>query len=228
MFINPRMLVVGLLMIAGAGLALALKPTQRYADTGKKVDLERIIPRQIGAWSIDSSLIPIEPTPEEKALLNKVYNQTLSRTYVNPAGQRIMLSIAYSADQSDRSIDIHRPEVCYAAHGFAIRDETPATLKTESGILPVTRLLAIRNDRVEPITYWLIVGDEATRFGLRQKLTKIRDGLAGKVPDGFLVRISSISGDLESAYRHQEEFARAMGEALSQPNRAQIFGHVGR
>jgi EpsI family protein len=220
------MFVVGLLMIAGARLALALKPTQRIADIGKKIDLETIIPRQIGDWRIDSSLIPIEPTPEEKALLNKVYNQTLSRTYVNPAGQRIMLSIAYSADQSDRSIDIHRPEVCYAAHGFAIRDETPGTLRTETGKLPVTRLLATRNDRIEPITYWLIVGDEGTRFGLKQKLAKIRDGLAGKVPDGLLVRISSISGDVESAYRRQEEFAKAMRDALSKPDRVRIFGRL--
>jgi EpsI family protein len=225
MAVNPRMLVVGLLMIAGAGLALALKPTQKIADIGKKVDLGTLIPRQIGEWKIDSSLIPIEPTPEEKALLNRVYNQTLSRTYVNPAGQRIMLSIAYSADQSDRSIDIHRPEVCYAAHGFAIRDETPGTLKTETGTLPVTRLLATRNDRIEPITYWLIVGNQATRFGLKQKLTKIRDGLAGKVPDGLLFRISSIGGDLESAYRGQEEFATALREAISKSDRARIFGH---
>ena len=98
--INRRLLIVALLMFAGAGLAMAMKPTQKIADTREKPVLDTMIPRQIGEWKVDPTIIPITPSPDVQALLDKLYNQVLARTYVNPAGRRIMLSIAYGEDES--------------------------------------------------------------------------------------------------------------------------------
>ncbi len=224
--INRYMLVMALLMFAGAGLALAMKPTQKIADTREKPVLDTMIPRQIGEWKVDQTIIPITPSPDVQALLDKLYNQVLARTYVNPAGRHIMLSIAYGGDQSD-SMRVHEPEVCYTAQGFEVFDAVPGTLPTQYGVLPVKRLIALQGNRNEPITYWIVVGDQATLPGLKQKFAQLRYGLTGKVPDGFLVRISSIDRDRQAAYQLQEEFIKSMLDAMSEKDRARISGRFG-
>ncbi len=93
--------VIGLFMLAAAGMALGLKPTEKVADAGPKVDLETLIPKAFGDWKIDETIVPLLVDPETQAKLDKIYNQTLTRTYVNSQGARIMLSIAYGGDQSD-------------------------------------------------------------------------------------------------------------------------------
>ena len=225
-FINRRMLIIALLMFAGAGLAFAMKPTQKIADIGVKPDLNTLIPGQIGEWKIDTSIVPIEPSPDVQAALNKIYNQTLSRTYVSPGGRRIMLSIAYGGDQSD-SMQVHQPEVCYAAQGFEVFGAVAGTLLTQYGELPVKRLIARQGNRNEPITYWVVVGDKATLSGLKQKLAQLSYGLTGKVPDGFLVRISSIDHDRQSAYQLQERFIKSLLGAMNEKDRARIAGRFG-
>ncbi|MBI2224932.1 MAG: EpsI family protein [Betaproteobacteria bacterium] len=224
--INWRLLIAALLMVVGAGLALAMKPTQKIADTREKPVLDTMIPRQIGEWKVDPTIIPITPSPDVQALLDKLYNQVLARTYVNPAGRRIMLSIAYGGDQSD-SMRVHEPEVCYGAQGFDVSGSVAGTLLTEYGELPVKRLIAVQGNRNEPITYWVVVGDKATLPGLTQKFAQLSYGLTGKVPDGFLVRISSIDPDRQTAYQLEEEFIKSMLDAMSEKDRARISSRFG-
>ena len=42
--ISFRHLVIGLCMLAAAGMALAFKPTHKIADNGPKINLEILIP----------------------------------------------------------------------------------------------------------------------------------------------------------------------------------------
>jgi EpsI family protein len=224
--INHRMLAIALLMFAGAGLALAMKPTQKLADAREKPDLNTIIPQQIGEWKVDTSIVPIAPSPDVQAKLDKLYNQTLSRTYVDPAGRRIMLSIAYGGDQSD-SMQVHKPEVCYAAQGFEVFDIVAGILLTKYGELPVKRLIATQGNRNEPITYWVVVGDKAALPGIRQKFAQLGYGLTGKVPDGFLVRVSSIDRDRAIAFQVQEQFVRSMLDAMNDKDRVRLAGRFG-
>ena len=221
--VDRRQFIIGLLMCGGAGLAWAMKPTQKLADLREKPVLETMIPLQIGEWKIDTSIVPIDLSPEVKAKLDKIYNQTLSRTYVNRAGQRIMLSIAYGGDQSD-SMQVHLPEVCYAAQGFEVSDSVAGTLPTQYGELPVKRLVATQDNRNEPITYWVVIGDTAVLSGTKQKFAQLGYGLTGKVPDGFLVRVSSIDRDGRGAYQQQEEFIKAMLDAMNEKDRARLAG----
>jgi EpsI family protein len=221
--IDGRMLVIALLMFAGAALALAMKPTQKIADARDRPDLNTMIPHEIAAWKIDNSVVPIAPSPDVQAYLDKIYNQILSRTYVHPRGERIMLSIAYGADQSD-NLRVHAPEVCYVAQGFEVLGAALGALATPYGPLPVKRLFAVRGNRNEPITYWVVVGDQATPVGIRQKLAQLSYGLTGKVPDGFLVRVSSLGSDLPQAYRQHEDFIKAMLGAMNEKNRVRITG----
>src|SRR5690606_25867725 len=91
--IQKRFVAIGIAMFAAAGLALALTPTDRLADKGPKVDLETLIPDSFGNWKIDKSMVPIAVSPDVQARLDRIYNQTLARTYVNDNRERVMLSI---------------------------------------------------------------------------------------------------------------------------------------
>ena len=161
-------IIIAALMMAASAAAVALRPTHKLADAGPKVDLEAMIPKQFGDWRIDDTIRPVLPSPDVQDKLDKIYNQTLARTYINSRGQRIMLSIAYGGDQSD-SMQVHQPEVCYPAQGFQVRKSSLGQLATNHGALPVKRLVATQGSRIEPITYWITVGDEVINAGYKQK-----------------------------------------------------------
>ncbi|MBW8370381.1 MAG: EpsI family protein [Thiobacillus sp.] len=222
--ISFKHLVIGLCMFVAAGMALALKPTHKIADAGPKIDLEVLIPKQFGDWKIDETIAPLIANPEQEALITKIYNQTLSRTYVNPRGERIMLSIAYGGDQSD-DMQVHKPEICYPAQGFQILKNATDTLSTGDSRIPVKRLIATQGQRIEPITYWRTVGDAVEVSGVKWKLQQLKYGLTGKIPDGLLFRISSIQADEAKAYQTQDAFTRDLLKAMSPSGRERIIGN---
>ena len=154
-----RALAAAMLMLAGVAAAYFGRPTVFLADQIGKPDLETLFPKRFGDWQIDTAMPVVLPAPDVQAQLNAIYNQVLSRTYVNSAGQRIMLAVAYGGDQSDGS-SAHRPEVCYPAQGFAITGNERAVQPLGAGSLPVRRLISRLGDRSEPITYWVVVGGQ--------------------------------------------------------------------
>jgi EpsI family protein len=222
--ITIRAIVILLAMIVASGMAGAMRPTKRLADVGPKVDLEKMIPTQFGEWKLDPSVTPIAVSPDVQARLDVIYNQTLSRTYVNAAGQRIMLSIAYGTDQSGEGTQVHRPEFCYVSQGFQVSRGVDGTLPTPSGSIPVRRLVAISGNRSEPITYWVTVGEQAALPGITRKLAQLKYGLTGKVPDGLLFRVSSINADSNEAYRLQGSFAQSLLASVPQSSRIKLVG----
>jgi len=223
MKISLKHLLTGLAMLAAAGLAIAMTPTHKIADQGPKLNLETMIPKQFGEWKMDETIVPLLADPKQTALLNKIYNQTLSRTYVNTAGERIMLSIAYGGDQSD-AMAVHKPEVCYPAQGFQILKNSTDAFATGNGSIPVKRLIATQGQRIEPITYWTTVGDTVAVSSLKWKLSQLKYGLTGKIPDGLLFRISSIQADDAVAYKMQDDFARTLLGALTPSGRKRLIG----
>ncbi|ODU50487.1 MAG: EpsI family protein [Thiobacillus sp. SCN 63-374] len=224
-FISFKHLVIGLCMFAAAGMALALRPTHKIADTEPKIDLEVLIPKTFGDWKIDETITPLIANPVQQALIKEIYNQTLTRTYVNSNGEHIMLSIAYGGDQSD-NMAVHKPEVCYPAQGFQIlKNPTIGSFATGEGSIPVKRLVATQGRRIEPITYWTTVGDTVAVNGLKWKLQQLKYGLTGKIPDGLLFRISSIQADDTKAYHIQDAFTRDLLKAMSPDGRQRIIGH---
>lgn len=227
-FLSFRHVLIGLCMFAGAGLALALKPTDMVAQNSAKVNLEALIPKSFGDWRIDETIVPLIANPEQEALLNKIYSQTLTRTYVNSNNERIMLSIAYGGNQSD-NMAVHKPEVCYPAQGFYIvKNPTIADFAIdEANRIPVKRLVAQQGQRVEPITYWTTVGGRVEVHGLKWKIQQLKFGLTGKIPDGLLFRVSSIQADDAKAYQAQDEFTRALLKAMDPKGRARIVGNQG-
>lgn len=220
-----RALLVALLMLAGAGAAVMARPTKALADQIGIPNLETLLPKKFGTWQVDTSLPTILPSPDVQAQLDKIYNQVLSRTYVNDKGQRIMLSVAYGGDQSDGT-SAHRPEVCYPAQGFAITSNQVADLQLGGRDLQVRQLMSKLGARNEPITYWVVVGDEVVTTGIGQKLAQMRYGVRGVIADGMLVRISSIDADMERGHELQAQFARDLYSSIDPAAAARLFGRA--
>jgi EpsI family protein len=219
--------VLGLAMASTSALTGALTPRLKLADAQAQFSLEQMIPAHFAGWSVDASVVPLTPDPERQSVLEKIYDQTLSRTYVNRAGERVMLSIAYGGDQS-RALQVHLPEVCYVAQGFDMVKVGEGALATRFGQVPVKRLVARQNSRNEPITYWITVGDKAIKSSFEQKIQRLAYGLSGKIPDGMLVRVSTIQADEQHAYRLQDQFVGQMLDALDARDRVRLLGSAGR
>lgn len=220
-------LLLGGVMLAASLAAFALKPRARLADQRPPVALEKLVPERFGDWRLDPAVAPVTVGADVRARLDALYNQLLNRGYVDSQGRRIMLSVAYGGDQGGDGTQVHRPEFCYAAQGFQLMRNAAGELGTRYGVLPVRRLLAVQGRRNEPITYWITVGDNATVPGLGRKLSQIAYGLTGRVPDGMLVRVSSIDADSRKAYALQESFINDLLAALPEADRARIAGRFG-
>ena len=214
------------LMVAALAAAQAWRPTAHLADTRAKVELETLFPKAFGDWRVDERMPVQLVSPDTQALLNKIYNQTLSRTYVNRQGDRIMLSVAYGGDQSDAT-RAHRPEVCYPAQGFQIVSSRDGVIDVNGQQLRVRQLVTSLGARVEPISYWIMVGDRVTLSGTEQKLAQLSYSTRGVTPDGMLVRVSSISGDAAKAYALHGQFVAEMFPVVSASLRPQVFGALG-
>ncbi|WP_292992842.1 exosortase-associated protein EpsI, B-type [Nitrosomonas sp.] len=219
-------IILGVMMASSGALTVALTPTNKIADLQEKIDLEIMIPSKFGDWRVDESIIPLQVDTETQAMLDKIYNQTLSRTYVNSLGERVMLSVAYGGDQSD-NLAVHKPEVCYYAQGFEIMKTYADELLTQYGKLPIKRLMAVKGNRNEPITYWVTVGNKAVLPGIDEKLQQLRYGLTGSVPDGMLVRVSSINSDKDKAYQLQTIFIQDLLLTVDIKERTRLIGNFG-
>ena len=228
------------LMLLALAAAQAWRPSVRLADRHAKVDLAQLFPAEFGGWAIDTA-VPLQlVSAEAQAGLDAVYHQTLGRIYRNPQGQRIMLSVAYGGDQSDAT-RAHRPEVCYPAQGFEIveRHDGEIALGTLGALgaigalgppeLPIRRLrvrqlLTRQGSRVEPVTYWITVGRYVALSGTEQKLAQLSYSLRGVIPDGMLVRVSSIDSDAAHAYGVQAAFVGAMVLAMAADRQSRVIG----
>ena len=218
------LVVLVLMMLAYAG-AQAWRPHTRLADTRPKVDLETLFPKAFADWTVDDRMPVQLVSPDTLAMLNKIYNQTLSRTYVNRKGDRIMLSVAYGGDQSDAT-RAHRPEVCYPAQGFQMLSAQNTQLNLGTHQLQVRQLVAKLGGRSEPITYWITVGDRITITGTEQKLAQLSYSTRGVIPDGMLVRISNIEANASMAYRVHQRFVNDLATALGQDARSRVLGRA--
>ena len=216
-------LALGLAMASTSLLTGALTPTPRVLQPHERFSLEQMIPQRFGDWTIDPHVVPLQPDPEQQDLLERLYDQTLSRTYVDGAGQRVMLSIAYGGDQS-KALQLHLPEFCYVAQGFRMLKDQDGALPTRFGALPVKRLVARLQQRTEPITYWITIGEHAARAGIQQKLRRLAYGLSGEIPDGMLVRVSTLGANEARAWRLQDRFVAEMLGTMAPRDRVRLLG----
>jgi EpsI family protein len=224
-----RRAVIAMSSMLLASVAAALtRPTRQQAEFGPTISLPDIFPERFGEWEVDPTIVPLQPSPELQKVISETYDQTLARTYRNEAGgYRIMLSVAYGGRQTE-GMNTHQPEICYPAQGLSIRKSGwRSELAVGERTLPLNRLVAGHGARNEPISYWLVVGRNITDFGLQHKLATLKYGLTGRIPDGMLIRVSSVDDDEARSFAMQDRFVRELLASLSKQHRQHLLGAMG-
>jgi len=221
--LRRRDLLLGVPLIAAAGAAVALTPRNSLNLLGDG-DLEELVPLEIESWTVTPSNAVVLPQAQEGSLADTLYNQTVSRLYLSDSRLPIMMVIAYGNTQSDQ-LQLHRPEVCYAAVGFEVgisnRIEIPVAPPMT---LPARELVATSNERTEPILYWTRIGDYLPTSGTEQRLMKLRTEVSGYVADGVLVRLSTVAEPTRETFATLEHFADAMLHATKPVGRPALIG----
>jgi len=222
-----QIVLTSVAILGSAVLAAVLAPHELMAQTSVAPKLESVIPAKFGTWTQvpDTGLVtPAEPegyVPDEKA--TKVYSQEVARTYTDGRGNIVMLLVAYAPVQNYR-LKSHRPEICYTAGGFRISDKHSETVAYRDGVsgLNTVRLVAQRENRLEPITYWMTVGHEISNSVVDHQLNRLKYGLRGKIPDGALFRFSTVGLPPEASFKLQEQFIRDLFATIT-PQELKFF-----
>jgi len=210
-------------LLGAALVAYVLTPHRLMARTHDTFNIDSHIPLAFGDWSQFKGFQAIKPPPD--GLEAEVYNQEVSRAYVDKQGHVVFFIIAYGESQSDR-LQLHHPEVCYTAQGFRVT--RPATSKfdwsPDARPIVLTRLVASREDRIEPISYWMRIGYDVTNSNWARNALKLQYGLRGWIPDGALFRVSTVGVSQDASFKLQEKFIRDLLNTVTPETREFMVG----
>lgn len=226
--LRVALLLAGLMVTASlAGFALDPTRLRAAAPAQPRYVLDAVVPKRFGSWQEAQQGGALVVNPQAQELLDKIYSQMLNRTYVDASGYQVMLSLAYGDDQRG-GLAAHMPEVCYPAQGFTVAAQHAQAIVTPYGSIAAQRLDTRRGPRLEPVTYWFNFGEVVLSSGsrLERRLIELQLALTGRVPDGLLVRVSSIDGDLAAAFAAHDRFVADLVAALSAADRARFTGTV--
>jgi EpsI family protein len=134
-----------------------------------------------------------------------------------------MLLVAYGPVQNYK-LKAHRPEICYTANGFRITEKSSSELTYSNNSLDVVRLVATRESRYEPITYWMKIGNDVSNGVVDNQLSRLKYGLRGIIPDGALIRVSTIGLGRDDSFKLQDTFIRDLLAALPSQERGFFLG----
>jgi EpsI family protein len=209
---------------ASVATAEVLKPRRLLVDRIGEARLAAWIPAVCGAWRQDDSMLT--GSVVTGGLVDTLYQQVVSRFYRHEDGRVVMLSVAYGRVQSD-SLQLHTPDACYPAQGFAFSDQGRNAVLLSAGELPVHRAIATLGVRVEPMTWWALVGDQVANDGSARKLAQITYLLHGEIPDGLICRVSSIGTNTALEWDSHDQFVRALSLALDGVTKLRFLGAYG-
>lgn len=217
-------LVLGALMLSAGAVTKALTPTAKLADREAPLNLKQIVPEQFGDWHVDpEAQSNVLPSPDVQANLDRIYDQILSRTYVNGRGERMMLTITYGSQQT-QDLRAHRQEVCYAAQGFQIEQLSHETIDVAGHKVPVTRMFAQKDQRKEPVTYWFTMGNQVVLSRTERFMVQLKYSVAGVIPDGLLVRVSSLNANSAEGYALQQAFLNQLMSKVDKTASVKLLG----
>ena len=219
--IQRREILIGGAGVAAAALGVGLKPTRRVSLLGKS-SIEKVIPKAFPGWPSDAAQGFVQPA--RQGLSASLYDQVVERVYTSPTDGSIMLLAAYGGTQSDL-LQLHRPEVCYPALGFVVKSKTTTSIELPGGTkLGVVNIVAVSGDRHENIVYWTRLGEFFPADGREQRMIVLQDAIAGFIPDGILVRCSTIDTDSERAFQRLHRFIPTFLEAVTPAGRPALIG----
>lgn len=215
MKLRPLQIVLATFAIlAAAILAQWMVPRAMMARSSESFDLRKVIPSEFGEWTLEPNIKLVEPEPD--SLERQLYSQEAAFGFRDREGHLIMMMIAYGPNQSSR-LQLHRPELCYAASGFRVSPTVKAEVayRADAAPLKLFRLSARREARYEPISYWMRVGDEVATSTVERQIIRMRLVLRGKIADGTLIRVSTIGLTDDIAYPLEDHFIRDLLAAVA-------------
>lgn len=215
--LGRRQFVLGGALLAATGAMYALRPRRVAARLVDGV-LDRAIPTEIGAYKFVSASGLVLPPQDE--ITERIYDQVLTRVYAAEDQPPMMLLVAYGSAQ-DYTLQAHLPEICYPSSGYTVTALSRVPVKLAPGRSDrATYLTAERPDRSEQVFYWVRIGHEYPSTLGEERLAVIKANLYGQLPDGVLVRISTLASDRTAALPQIMRFHDALLHALGPAGRA--------
>ena len=181
--IGRRHFMIGGAFAAASAIAYARQPVAMPSRMPPGT-LESWMPDRVGQWTyVASSGIVLPP---QDALSDRLYDNLVTRVYTAPDESQVMLLIAYSNVQ-DGLLQIHRPEFCYTAGGFALTPTHAVTLTDARGIARgANAFVASGAARIEHVLYWTRIGKAFPQSWVQQRMAVVEANLQRQVPDGLV------------------------------------------
>lgn len=219
--LSRRKMLIGLAMAAASATAYARAPVPNRPKMAKK-KFEDMMPDKFGQWTFATTSGVVLPPPD--ALSDRLYDNLVTRIYTDPEGRPVMFLAAYN-NRQDGVLQIHRPEICYPAGGFALSPTMPTDIDLPSGqSIPANAFLATARDREETVLYFTRLGTAFPQRWFEQRLAVIEANLDGIIPDGLLFRVSTFGGDVERELALLEDFTRQFIDASPPQLREVMLG----
>lgn len=226
-------LIAGIAMVAAALLSIVATP-RTHEVPEDAVNLVKMVPTEFGRWKeMKTGVVQMDLAPREgeERTTDQPYDQVLMRSYTRDDGAIVMLALAYGRSQR-QEVKIHRPELCYVAQGFDVinRVKTTVALSPDTTV-PAYRLVTRARGRLEPVIYWIRIGNIIAETAWQSRWKIFTDGLTGTVPDGLLVRASAalpMDADLAPAFATENEFLADLFAAVKPENRHSLVGELHR
>lgn len=220
----PWLVAFVALMWGAVLMAEWAKPKKHWSDHLGNPRYEQVVPKQFGDWQLLEHAGGAVLNPVQEQRLMELYSETLARTYVHrPTGRAVMLSIAYGKDQSTDT-QIHTPDACYPSQGFRVDQRAVAEVDVGGVRVPIVRLkTSLGMSRIEPLTYFIRVGDELALGSAQRNLVRLDMAMRGYLVDGMLFRVSEISTSNDT-YEFQLKFIRDLMHSIPANQRHLLLG----
>lgn len=221
--IARRDLLIGSACVVAAGAAYALQPRRHLSLLGQQ-RLDRIVPSAFGKWTSREAGDLVSAQTDD-SLAAELYDQMLERRYRHSVSEtEIMVLMAHGEVQSNE-LQIHRPETCYPAFGFALSNDKKIQLQLPGGsAIPARSLVADAPGRREAVTYWTRLGEFLPTDGSEQRMDRVRTALGGYVADGLLARFSMVGATVETSFAAIADFIPELLLAISSEHMPAFVG----
>lgn len=219
-----RDLILGGACVIASGAALALKPRRKMTLMADGKKLSDILPRKFGAWeSSDVSDLYAPQTPD--SLLAQLYGQTVGRIFVHGTSRVQIMMLAAHGDSQSNELQLHRPEVCYPAFGFALLDSQPVELSVANSVtLPGRRLIAQSGQQKQAVVYWTRLGETFPVTVTEQRLARLDSAMHRYIPDGLLARFSIAGVDMDASFASMRAFVAELVMQVAPADRGVLVG----
>ncbi|MES2498374.1 MAG: exosortase-associated protein EpsI, V-type [Pseudomonadota bacterium] len=222
--VSRRSMIAGGLMAGASVVANSRRPDIPFRMI-KEAKLNPLFPLTIGDWEYQTSSGLVLPPPDQ--LSDRLYNAVITRYYMSPTQLPVMFLLAYNGIQ-DGMLQVHRPEVCYPAAGYAIEEERFIPLDAGDGVTVPGHYLAARSvSRHEQLIYWTRIGNDFPTQWWQQHWAVAKENLKGRVPDGMLIRFSTAAPDDKTAILTLQRFLDPFFASLSPVARRLLLGEAG-